>query len=157
MDHMTEVQSLAGLYAEHRKDLVGYASWLVGPDDAADVVSDAVESLIKSGALAHAEVPVALMRRAVLAKALSKQRSYFRRRARERRFAERWIAEDALVRPEVVAAVVRLSPQQRACVYLTYWEDLAPLTVGEQLGISEGTVKNHLARARAKLREALDD
>jgi RNA polymerase sigma factor (sigma-70 family) len=56
-----------------------------------------------------------------------------------------------------VDAVVRLSPQQRACVYLTYWEDLTPPMIAERLGIGEGTVKQYLARARAKLREVLDD
>lgn len=85
------------------------------------------------------------------------QRSFFRRRTRERRFAERWLHEDTGFRPDVVEAVVRLSPQQRACVYLTYWEDLTPPKVAEHLGIGEGTVKNHLAPARAKLREVLDD
>jgi RNA polymerase sigma-70 factor (ECF subfamily) len=157
MERMTEVHSDAGLYAEHRNSLVRYAAWLVGPDDAADVVSDAMESLLKSGVLDDAENPQALMRRAVLAKAKSMQRSFFRRRARERRFVQRWVQEDPAFRPEVVEAVVRLSPQQRACVYLTYWEDLTPPKVAEHLGIGEGTVKNHLARARAKLREVLDD
>jgi len=157
MKRMTEIHSDAGLYAEYRSSLVRYAAWLVGPDNAADVVSDAMESLLRSGALADAESAQALMRRAVLAKAISMQRNFFRRRARERRFAERWVQEDPGFRPDVVDAVVRLSPQQRACVYLTYWEDLTPPKVAEHLGIGEGTVKNHLARARAKLREVLDD
>ena len=60
-------------------------------------------------------------------------------------------------RPDVIQAVIGLSPQQRACVYLTYWEDLAPNAVAELLGIGEGTVKSYLARARARLREILDD
>ena len=157
MERLTEVHSESGLYAEHRTSLVRYASWLVGPDDAADVVSDAMESLLKSRRLADAESPKALMYRAVLAKAKSMQRSFFRRRARERQFAERWIQRDPGTRSDVVEAVVRLSPQQRACVYLTYWEDLTPSKVAEHLGIGEGTVKQHLARARAKLREVLND
>lgn len=157
MERMTEVHSESGLYAEYRTSLVRYASWLVGPDDAADAVSDAMESLLRSGLLADAENPQALMHRAVLAKAKSMQRSFFRRRARERRFAERWIQQDPGFRPDVVEAVVRLSPQQRACVYLTYWEDLTSPKVARHLGIGEGTVKQHLARARAKLREVLND
>jgi RNA polymerase sigma-70 factor (ECF subfamily) len=157
MERMTEIRSESGLYAQHRTDLVRYASWLAGPDDAADVVSDAMESLLKNGQLADAENPKALMHRAVLAKAKSMQRSVFRRRARERRFAERWIQEEPAFRSDVVEAVVRLSPRQRACVYLTYWEDLTPPQVAEHLGIGEGTVKLHLARARGKLREVLND
>jgi DNA-directed RNA polymerase specialized sigma24 family protein len=42
-------------------------------------------------------------------------------------------------------------------VYLTYWNDLAPGKVSEWLAISEGSVKRHLARARAHLREVIDE
>ncbi len=157
MERMTEVHSEAGLYQLHQTSLVRFASSLVGPDDAADVVSDAMLSLLKSGRLGEAENSEALMHRAVFAKAKSMQRSVFARRARERRFADRWIEEQPGVRPDVVRAVTRLSAQQAACVYLTYWEDLSPSTVGDRLGIGEGSVKRHLARARAKLREVLDD
>jgi DNA-directed RNA polymerase specialized sigma24 family protein len=62
----------------------------------------------------------------------------------------------ALGRPEVRQAVARLSMRQRAVVVLTYWADLAPPAVAERLGISEGSVRRHLARARARLREVLD-
>jgi RNA polymerase sigma factor (sigma-70 family) len=85
------------------------------------------------------------------------QRSAFRRKARERRWAERWVEEQPGFRPDVVEAVLGLSPQQRACIYLTYWADLTPLLIAEQLGIGEGTVKRYLARARAKLREVLNE
>ncbi len=57
----------------------------------------------------------------------------------------------------MVAAVVGLSQQQRACVYLTYWNDLSPAQAADWLGIGEGSVKRHLARARANLREVLDE
>lgn len=155
-DDVTEVRSVAGLYEEHRVGLVTFATWVAGPDAAADVVSDAIESLISGGRLLEAENPRALMQRAVLAKARSLQRSVFRRRMRERRFADRFVEEQPEFRPEVAAAVVGLSPQQRACVYLTYWEDLTPAMVADRLGIGEGTVKQYLARARSKLREVLD-
>ena len=154
---MIEVGSEAGLYASYRTDLIRFATALVGPSDAADVVSDAMLSLLKSGQIPRADHPRALMYRAVLAKANSMHRSAFRRRARERSFAQRVIIEDPELRPDVVEAVIRLSPQQRACVYLTYWEDLAPSDVADRLDIGEGTVKRYLARARAKLREVLDD
>jgi RNA polymerase sigma factor (sigma-70 family) len=94
---------------------------------------------------------------AVLARAKTVQRSAFRRRGRERRYAENVVSADPEVMPEVARAVARLSPQQRACIFLTYWEDLTPRQVGERLSIAEGTVKLHLARARQNLREVLDD
>lgn len=157
MERLTEVHSGTGLYGAYRTELVRFATALAGPDDAPDVVSDAMESLLRSGQLVEADYPLALMYRAVLAKANSMHRSVFRRRARERRFAQSVVVEDPELRPDVVTAVVRLSPQKRACVYLTYWEDLAPTAVADRLGIGEGTVKKYLARARAQLREVLDE
>lgn len=157
MEPMTEVRSTAGLYQLHRRELMRFATTLVGPADAADVLSEAVVSLLKTDALDKADNPSALMHRAVLAKARSWQRSLFRRRARERRFSQQLVVTNPELRPDVVAAVVGLSQQQRACVYLTYWKDLSPAQVADWLGIGEGSVKRHLARARANLREVLDE
>ncbi len=157
MEHVIEVGSEAGLYAAYRTDLVRFATALVGSADAADVVSDAVLSLLKSGQLREADEPRALMYRAVVARANSMHRSVFRRRTRERRFAQSVMVEDPELRPDVVEAVIGLSPQQRACVYLMYWEDLSVRDVAKRLDLGEGTVKRYLARARARLREVLDD
>jgi RNA polymerase sigma factor (sigma-70 family) len=65
--------------------------------------------------------------------------------------------EPAAPRPEVFAAVERLSTRQRAVIFLTYWDDLDPGSVARVLGISEGAVRRHLARARNSLRRSLDD
>jgi RNA polymerase sigma-70 factor (ECF subfamily) len=156
-EHQQELGSGDELYARNRVALTRFATALVGPSDAADVVSDTVVSLLRSGVLVEADNPVALMYRAVLNKANSHHRSMYRRRARERKFADSIIVQDPELRPDVVVAVVKLSPQQRACVYLTYWEDLTASDVAQRLGIGEGTVKRYLARARAKLREVLDE
>lgn len=157
VERIAEVRSATGLYSAHRAELGRFAAWVAGPDDAADVVSEAMLSLLKGGQLVDADYPYALMQRAVVAKTRSMQRSMFRRRARERKFADRLVVEQPEVRPDVVDAVVRLSPRQRACIYLTYWEDLTPAMVADRLGIEEGTVKQYLARARAKLREVLNE
>jgi DNA-directed RNA polymerase specialized sigma24 family protein len=42
-------------------------------------------------------------------------------------------------------------------VFLTYWADQTPADIAEVLDVSEGTVRKQLARARARLREVLDD
>ncbi|NOX21464.1 MAG: sigma-70 family RNA polymerase sigma factor [Actinobacteria bacterium] len=152
----TEPTTDAELYAKYSHALVAFATSIVGPSMAADVVHDAAVSLVSSQALARAHDPRALLYKAVFAKAKSAQRSAFRRRDRERRFAATIVTHDPEVLPEVAIAVAKLSPQQRACVFLTYWEDMTPQTVGDFLGISDGTVKHHLARARKRLRETLD-
>jgi hypothetical protein len=87
MDGVKEVHSEAGLYAAYRTQLVEFATALVGPSDPPDAVSEGMLSLLRAGTLAEAENPRALMYRAVFAKARSMQRSGFRRRAREHRFA----------------------------------------------------------------------
>ena len=157
MENAIVLRSAASLYAAHSADLVRFAAWIGGADDAADIVSDAMLSLLKDGRLVDAHNPYGLMQRAVVAKTRSLQRSGFRRRARERRFAERIVTYHPEFRPDVVQAVSRLAPRQRACIYLTYWEDLTPRMIADRLAIREGTVKQYLARARAKLREVLDD
>ena len=157
MDGVMELHSVSGLYEEYRTGLVRFATALVGPSDAADVVSEAMASLLRGGSLSSAEHPRALMYRAVVLKARSMQRSVYRRRARERRFAESVIEHAPEVRPDVLEAVLHLSVRQRACVYLTYWEDLSAGQVAERLGLGEGTVKKYLARARTHLREVLDE
>ena len=59
--------------------------------------------------------------------------------------------------PEVWDAVRVLSPQQRAVVFLTYWDDQGVDAVAELLGVSAGTVRRQLGRARRRLREVLNE
>ena len=55
------------------------------------------------------------------------------------------------VADEVRRALSTLSPKQSACIVLRYYEDLTVTEIADQLGCAEGTVKRHLADARAKL------
>jgi RNA polymerase sigma factor (sigma-70 family) len=57
----------------------------------------------------------------------------------------------------VVDAVRALSYRQRVCVILHYWAELTDVEIGEALGISAGSVKTHLHRARRALSELLED
>ncbi|TWD80668.1 RNA polymerase sigma-70 factor (sigma-E family) [Kribbella amoyensis] len=86
----------------------------------------------------------------------------------ERRRAKRWNdtrhlladepvqGDDHLVDANAVRqALSGLSPKQRACVVLRYYEDLTVLEIADQLGCAEGTVKRHLADARTRLASQL--
>ena len=83
-------------------------------------------------------------------------RSRRRRLSREARSAVQEAYEMPELEPEVSAAVAGLTPQQRAVVFLTYWDDLDPRSVGALLGVGEGTVRKQLNRARGRLREVLE-
>ncbi|AUG78737.1 hypothetical protein CFP65_3967 [Kitasatospora sp. MMS16-BH015] len=54
-------------------------------------------------------------------------------------------------RLDVVSALGTLSPRQRACAVLRFYEDLSVAEVAARLGCGEGTVKRHLSEAVARL------
>jgi RNA polymerase sigma-70 factor (ECF subfamily) len=56
---------------------------------------------------------------------------------------------------ELFDALARLSPGQRAAVYLRYEADLPVSEVASLMGTSAGTVRIHLLRGRRRLRELL--
>jgi RNA polymerase sigma-70 factor (sigma-E family) len=68
-------------------------------------------------------------------------------------------ARDLLVgletRAELLDALARLTPRQRAVLVLRYFNDLTEAQTAEVLGCSPGTVKSNASRGLARLREAL--
>jgi RNA polymerase sigma factor (sigma-70 family) len=138
-------------------ELTRYATALVGPADASDLVAETFATIVARGAAAWQSLrePRNYLYRSVTNAASMSARSRSRRHQRELR----WLAEpphtELLIDPSVRSALNALSVQQRAVIVLTYWLDLAPATVAEMLGVSEGSVKRQLARARSTLREVL--
>ena len=59
-------------------------------------------------------------------------------------------------RADVVQALTRLTPRQRACVVLRYLEDMSIEQVAETLGNAPGTVKRHLHDALLVLRDVIE-
>ncbi|MDX6235615.1 MAG: hypothetical protein QOG10_430, partial [Kribbellaceae bacterium] len=53
-------------------------------------------------------------------------------------------------------AMTRLSPRQRAAVYLRFSEDMSEQAVAEMLGCSVGSVKQHTSRGLAALRASTE-
>ena len=132
-----------------------FATALVGRNDAEDVVSRAVEKTLRAKGFERADDPEVYLHRAVYSVAVS----HWKRQALRRGFFPRLDrpADDLTTpQPEIRTAVDRLSVQQRAVVVLTYWADLDRAAVASHLGISEGSVAQHLHRAKARLKEALD-
>ena len=146
----------ATLYRALAPELIRFATALVGPSDAPDVLSIAVVKALSSRTWATVTNRRAYLYRAVMNTAVTHRRRAAMRLSREGALIlDQFAAPE--VHPEVRAAVSALSLRQRAVVVLTYWADLPPAAVAELLGISDGAVRRHLARARANLRKVLDD
>jgi len=146
----------AEVYQCHARDLVRFATVLVGPDDAQDVVANAFMRALSSNGWGQVTDPRAYLFRVVANEARNLKRSAARRRVREATVADHPEVEIPSPRPDVVAAIEGLSVRQRSVVYLAYWEDMTDQMIGEHLGIGSGSVRRHLGRARSKLREVLD-
>jgi len=149
-DHRTD-----DLWRAHAPVMMQFASVLVGPPDAHDV---AVEAFLRAApvvASGRAENPRAYLLRAVV------NQAHNLRRGRERQWVRDLVAVPQGPSPahesyaDVRRAVAKLSLSQRAVVYFVYWEDLREQDVADVLGISVGSVRRHLVRARQHLRKAL--
>ena len=147
----------AEIYERYVDGLFRYATVLVGPDDAADVVSSAVLRVLRSLAWRSVSDHESYLYRAVTNEARNLYRSESRRRLREERAPALHSVEIPEPHLEVRAAIEQLSVRQRAVVFLTYWDDMSDREVADHLGISVGSVHRHLARARRHLRKVLDD
>ncbi len=144
-------------YRAHVADLVRYATVLVGPHDANDVVNDAVTATIARNSLATVDDVRAYWFRAVTNTAADWHRSRFRRVAREARAADRSTTGEPRTPDDARRMLAGLSIQQQAVVYLTYWHDWPIDRVAAALQVSDGTIRKQLARARQHLREVLGD
>ena len=143
------------LWQAHAAELLRFATVLVGPNDAGDVVVEALLRSERSIAGGDVRSPRPYLFRAVA------NHSSDVRRGRSRR----WARDLAAIGPAVVAgpdtfvdvrrAVAKLSLVQRAVVYFAYWEDMTERDIAEVLQLSPGTVHRHLERARNHLREVL--
>lgn len=151
---------VAELYSAYADALVRFAASQVGWSDADDVVSAAVIGVVRTD-LAGIDEPTAYLYRSVANACRKHWRTLDRRTRREGAWAAALAADTGephdLELGPVIDALSLLSVQQRAVVHLTYWEDLTPGEVAHRLGVSDGTVRRQLARARERLRGVLDD
>ena len=143
------------IYRDHATELTRYATGLVGPFDAAGLVTDACLRAFQSKNWHRVANRRAYLYRAVLSVASDHHRSTLSLRLRQMKAAGPTVATPVEMEMDVLEALNRLSVQQRAAVLLTYWGDLSTEAVAERMGISVGAVKRHLARARKRLQEWL--
>lgn len=139
------------IYAGVRDDLVRYASVLVGPGEAEDVVSRVMVRLLRRRSLASLDEPRAYLFRSVLNEARGVLRG------RKQRPLPLRGGGNPIPEPDwdVVEAVAALPARQRAAVFLRFWEDLRVEDVAELMGARPGTVKRYLHLALKSLKGRL--
>ena len=156
-------QVVARLVAERGDALTRYAYLISGSrEDAADLVQDALVKTfgrLRNGfSIASAE---AYVRRAILNTYLDAGRRTSRWRRIAHLTAEPELTEptdgDTQARLDLRDQLMRLSPRERACLVLRYYEDLKVDDIAEWLGISAGAVKRYLSDGLAKMQIALTD
>lgn len=143
------VEGNAEVYSKHRDELLRYATSLVGPSHAEDVVSSVVLRAIRRE-LAGLDDARAYLMKGVL----NESRGLWRRRRTEQ-LADMPVEDPPVELADVVAAVWRLPVRQRAAVFLFYWEGLGVAEIAVMMGVVPGAVKRYLYLARQRLKGVL--
>lgn len=144
------VDGNAEVYVKYRDDLLRYATSLVGPSQAEDVVSTVVLKAMRRQPLAQIERPHAYLMKAVL----NECRSMWRRRDHVG-IEGVDTAQLPVEVTDTLEVVWRLPLKQRSVVFLFYWEDRPVAEIADLMGIAEGTVKRYLHNARTRLKDHL--
>lgn len=151
------------LYGKHADELMHFASTLVGPSAAHDVVVTAVVRAMHAAAWSTVSEPRAYLFRCVLNEARSMRRSERRRLHREQlvaHSAEGDASGDSSsaagqISLEVRDAMSKLSLRERSALYLAYWHDASVDEIASTLGISRRTAERALTTGRRRLEEGL--
>ena len=152
-----QVLTRSEVFEQHGVELTLFATSLVGPDDAQDVVADALMRSMWSKGWSKVENQRAYLYRAVLSQARMNHRSDDRRKRRERAVALPMVAGPVVGEADVWDILNCLSLPERSVVFLKYWDDLTDTETAKRLGVSDRTVRRRLVTARHKLRRALNE
>jgi RNA polymerase sigma factor (sigma-70 family) len=138
-----------------------YALFLTGNTDrAADLTQDALlRALVRRPADLADEAFGSWLRTVMVRMSIDGHRRVMREVAavaRLDRLRSREVEPGPQEPSALTQALTRLSAKQRACVVLRYLEDLSEGEVARIMDMRLGTVKAHLARARAGLRRQLE-
>ena len=153
---------LDALFREHATPLLRLAVVLTGDRPLAEeLVQEAFVRLHRSGSIPLAGTERAYLRRTVINLSHGHHR-HLRvvRRQPAPTVGSSPAAEVDDVRRDgqrqVAAAVRTLPPRQRDCIVLRFYADLSDADIADTLGISAGSEKTHLHRARAALADRLE-
>lgn len=154
---------LEQLVTQRYQRLVTRARMLVGPDEAEDLVQDALISTFTSRARCRS-VPEAeqYVRLTMASRSVDRARSRIRSQKALHRAAVLEPSTDSAppatdsLDDDVLTALAALTPRQRACVTLRFLDDQSVRQTATTLRISEGAVKRYTAEAVAALGPRLE-
>jgi RNA polymerase sigma-70 factor, ECF subfamily len=147
----------------YQRDMVRVAYGICGEQDLA---GDAVQAaLLIAWRKLHTVRDPEHLRSWLVAVTANEARHLVRRRRRGRIVeldldapdAESTDSQAAIRRLDLVNALRRLSPDERALVALRYGADLDSAAIGRQLGISASGTRSRLLRVMGRLRKELED
>jgi RNA polymerase sigma factor (sigma-70 family) len=143
----------AALYPGLRRFAGATGSADLDPDD---LVQEAVARTLQIRALVDLDDPGAYLRRAIVRIASNHRRTMGRRRAAITRLSA--ASDDAMHQtyPSDVTDLMRLSPRDRAALFLRDVEGAPYADVAKALGSSQAAARMTVTRARRRLRAALE-
>ena len=151
-------------FSAHYDQLVGSLTAITGDREVAtDCVQEAfIQAFARWNRVRRYDKPVTWVRRVAINRSRDTHRSSSRRRRREDRFSHHPLplapspAEQVGSELDLVQLLNKLSPRQRSVAALFYVEDLPIAEIADSLGLSGGTVKFHLNKARQSLQVLLE-
>ena len=147
------VPEVERLYREHRDRLWrGVLAFSGDPDLSADAVAEAFAQLLRRGDAVRD--PLRWVWRAAFRIAAGELKERRMRSGGEMPEAAYELAEPAR---ELVAALARLSPKQRAAVILHHYAGYPTKEVAEIIGSTTAAVRVHLSAGRRRLRDLLSE
>jgi RNA polymerase sigma factor (sigma-70 family) len=149
-------RSDAELFSELYPSLRRFAGAVRPPEiDADDLVQDALARTLAVHSLAACDDAGAYLRAAIVRLASNHRRSLGRRGAAYRRL--RPVAPSADAYPSDLDDLMRLSPTDRAVLYLRVVDDWSYAEIADALDSTEVAVRARASRARRQLRVALTE
>jgi RNA polymerase sigma-70 factor (ECF subfamily) len=142
------------LIAQRGARLLAYAEMLTARDsDAEDLLQDAlVKCFSRRRSIETIGDAEAYTRRAMQTIIIDRARARgVRKRASDRAFAREPATPDLDAGIDLRRALRELSPRERVCVVMKYFDDMTIAQIAADLGLADGTVKRYLSDATKAL------
>ena len=144
------------IYSSLAPHLMRFATVLVGPNDAEDVVSSVVaRALARRGGLAGLEDPKSYLTRSVLNEATGLKRARARRRTTPMALVPEPGSGSGIGTLAIREILDTLPSRQRAAAYLVFHQEHTAVEAAELLGIRPATVRRYIHLARQRIERAL--